>query len=320
MKTLITLLGSALLLMTSSALAQDKVDKELEVSPTSRLSIDNMRGKLELITSETDSVRVVGTLDEEAEEFIFEKRGNTLYVEVKTPQNKGFSFSSSDSDGSDLKVYAPESMDIDVKGVSMDVLAAGFTNDFDVRLVSGNISVSDISGLIHLKTVSGNINSKRASGNGSFETVSGDITDTENTSAEGSYQAVSGDIIVESDSLSDITMQSVSGDINATLGILSHAKMTTVSGDAQLTSGLAESARVEAKSVSGDLDFEWWGDLHANFSIKSNAGGKITNRLTDDKVEKAEWGPSSTLEFKLGDATADVSATTVSGEITLSKD
>jgi DUF4097 and DUF4098 domain-containing protein YvlB len=320
MKTFITLLSSVLLLITSSALAQDTVDKELAVSPTSRLSIDNMRGKLELLTSDSDTVRVVGTLDEDAEDFIFEQRGNTVYIEVKTPQNKGFSFSSSSFEGSDLKVYAPDSMDIDIKGVSMDLTAAGFTNDFDVRLVSGNIVIHNISGPAHLKTVSGDITAKNMSGNGSFETVSGDITDTDNKSTEGSYQAVSGDITVESNRLSEVTLQTVSGDINATLGVLNKTKMTTVSGDAQLIAELAESARVEAKSVSGDVDFGWRGDLHANFSIKSNAGGKIKNRLTDDKVEKAEWGPSSTLEFKVGNATSDVTATTVSGEITLSKE
>jgi len=320
MKKTAMLICTALLLFSSMVIAQDSVDKTLKVSPTSRLSIDNMRGKLELITSESDSVRVVGTLDEDAEAFVFEQRGNTVYVEVKTPQHRGVNFSSGDSKGSDLKVYAPASMDVDIKGVSMDVAAQNFTNDFDVRLISGDIVIGGIKGAIQLKTVSGDITSNNTAGNGSFETVSGDITDLENTANEASYQAVSGDITVESERLSDVTMQSVSGDIDATLGTLRSIKMTTVSGDAELAAGLSESARVEVKSVSGDVELKWKGDLHANFSVKSNAGGKITNHLTDDKVEKAKWGPSSTLEFKLGNATADISAITVSGEITLSKE
>jgi DUF4097 and DUF4098 domain-containing protein YvlB len=95
--------------------------------------------------------------------------------------------------------------------------------------------------------------------------------------------------------------------------------MTTVSGDATLTAGLKENARVESTSVSGDLTFKWVGDIHANFSIKSNAGGKITNHLSEDEATEAEWGPSSELEFIVGEGSADISATTVSGEITLDK-
>lgn len=319
MKKILNVAGLFLLIISSNLAAQEKVDETLTVSPDARVLIDNMRGKVELIVHEKNEIRVVGKLDEKTEEFIFEKRGNGIHIDVKTPQTGGFNFLSDDSEGSDLKIYLPASMDIQVNGVSMDVIANSFTGGLEIRLVSGDIRVKDIAKRVLLKTVSGDINAKTLEGEVHIETVSGDITDIENDSKAGVYQSVSGDIIVQSDTIEELTAQSVSGDIDTQAGNLRKGKMTTVSGNAKLIARLSENARVEASSVSGELIFRWLGDIHANFDIQSNAGGEINNRLSDDKVIEAEWGPSSKLEFTMGDGSADVSVTTVSGEITLDK-
>ena len=318
MKKLLSLAGFILLIVSSVSLAQEKVDKTLSTSPGARVLIDNMRGKVELITHNKDEIRVLGTLDEKTERFIFEQRGSRIQIKVETPQEIGFN-SSSDGEGSDLKIYLPDSMDIKVNGVSMKVIADGFNGGLEIRLVSGNIRVKQIANRVLLKTVSGNIEAEEISGDVRFETVSGDIKDINNSADSGTYQSVSGDITSQSDSISEFTAQSVSGDISAKVGTLTKAKMTTVSGDATLTAGLSGSARIETNSVSGNLTFEWVGDIHADFNIKSNAGGEITNRLSDETATEAEWGPSSKLEFTVGDGGASFSATTVSGEITLDK-
>ncbi|WP_417438554.1 DUF4097 family beta strand repeat-containing protein [Idiomarina sp.] len=318
MKKILSLVGFILLTVSSVSLAQEKVDETLSTSPGAQVLIDNMRGKVELITHDKDEIRVVGTLDEKAERFIFEQRGSRIQIKVETPQERGFNFSSDDK-GSDLKIYLPDSMDIKVNGVSMEVVAKGFNGGLEIRLVSGDITVNQVANRILLKTVSGNINAEKISGDVRFETVSGDIKDINNSADSATYQSVSGDITSQSDSISDFTAQSVSGDISAKVGTLNKAKMTTVSGDAILTAGLSESARIETNSVSGDLTFKWVGDIHADFNIKSNAGGEITNRLSDEKATEAEWGPSSKLEFTVGDGGASVSATTVSGEIMLDR-
>ncbi|MGM7449435.1 putative adhesin [Idiomarina loihiensis] len=318
MNKILSLVGLILLAMSPVSLAQEKVDETLSTSPGARVLIDNMRGKVELITNDKDEIRVVGTLDEKVERFIFEQRGSRIQIKVETPQERAFNFSSNDK-GSDLKIYLPDSMDIKVNGVSMEVIAEGFNGGLEIRLVSGNIAVNQIANRVLLKTVSGNIDAEEISGDVRFETVSGDIKDINNSADSATYQSVSGDIASQSDSISEFTAQSVSGDISAKVGTLTKTKMTTVSGDAILTAGLSRSARIEASSVSGDLTFKWLGDIHADFSIKSNAGGEITNRLSDKKATEAEWGPSSTLEFTVGDGGASVSATTVSGEITLDK-
>lgn len=319
MNKILSLIGLLLLMLSSAVAAQQKVDETLAVSPGARVSIDNTRGKVELIVHDKEEIRVVGKLDEKTEKFIFEQRGSGVYIHVKTPEQRGFSFSSDDSEGSDLKIYLPASMDISVKGVSMDVIAKEFTGGLEIRLVSGDITVKGIKNRVLLKTVSGDIDAEELAGAVRFETVSGDIMDVRNSSDTATYQSVSGDITSQSDSITELTAQSVSGDIDAKAGTLSKSKMTTVSGDATLTAGLGKNARLEASSVSGDITFNWIGDIHASLSLTSNAGGEIINRLTDEKANEAEWGPSSKLEFRMGDGSADVSVTTVSGEITLDK-
>ncbi|MDV6315860.1 DUF4097 family beta strand repeat-containing protein [Idiomarina sp. HP20-50] len=319
MKKILTVLGLTLLIFSNHIAAQEKVDETLAVSPEARVFIDNMRGKVELIAHEKEEIRVVGKLDEKTERFIFEERGNGIHINVETPQTSGFNFMSDDSEGSDLKIYLPASMDIQANGVSMDVIANELTGGLEVRLVSGDIKVTKIAKRVLLKTVSGDIKAKGLDGAVRFETVSGDLTDLDNSAKTATYQSVSGDITVHSDTIEELTVQSVSGDIDTHIGSLRKGKMTTVSGDAKLIARLSENARLEASSVSGDLTFKWVGDIHANFDIQSNAGGEINNRLSDDKVSEAEWGPSSTLEFTMGDGSADVSATTVSGEITLDR-
>ncbi|MCK7459299.1 DUF4097 family beta strand repeat-containing protein [Idiomarina aminovorans] len=311
--------GLSLLMLSSVVAAQDKVDETLSVSPGARVSIDNMRGKVELIVNDKDEVRVVGKLDEKAESFIFEQRGSGVHINVKTPEQGGFNFSSSDSEGSDLKIYLPETMDIRVNGVSMDVTANAFTGGLEIRLVSGNIDVKEIKNQVLLKTVSGDIDAEAVEGTVRFETVSGVIMDVNNGSESATYQSVSGGVTSQSDSIAELTVQTVSGDIDVKAGMLREAKLTTVSGDAILTSALHRSAKLESSSVSGDLTFKWIGEIDSSFTIKSNAGGEITNRLTEDTPSEAERGPSSQLDFSVGEGSANVSATTVSGQITLEK-
>ena len=50
-----------------------------------------------------------------------------------------------------------------------------------------------------------------------------------------------------------------------------------------------------------------------------HAGGKITNNLSDDKMQKAKYGPSRWLKFSLHGGSAKVDVSTVSGRIKLDK-
>lgn len=303
--------------VSTPVIAQQSVDETLTVSAGGRVSIDNMRGTLTLIASEDDEIRVVGTLDEKAESLTFEQRGNGVYIKVNTPKDNGFRVASDDTLGSNLSIYMPASMIVTVKGVSMDVSAEDFTGGLEVRLVSGNVAVAHMENKLLLKTVSGDISAHDTKGDVHFETVSGDITDKMNTGLSATYQSVSGRVISHSETIRTLVAQSVSGDMSLTVGTLKKAKLTTVSGDVTLNAALDKNANVKADVVSGDLTLNWRDTLDASWVIKSNAGGSIVNRLTDDNAEEAEWGRSSELSFEMGDGSASVVVTTVSGDVLL---
>ena len=318
MKT-VSLLASALLASASfMAFAQQSVDKTLDVSAGTRVYLNNERGELEVITHDKDQVRLVGTLDKRAEDLIFELRGNGVRIEVRTPEQNGWSYN--DEDGSELTLYMPESSPLKVEGVSMDVNASDLSGGTDITLVSGDIKLTNASQNVLLKTVSGDIDASQLAGEVVLETVSGDIKDVENNANRAKYQAVSGDLEVRSNALRRFELQNVSGDVRMKLPTIDDGQVKNVSGDVELHLSLSDTATLDASSVSGDLLFRFSDDVNASFNLKANAGGDIINELTADKAEESRWGTASSLQFSAGSGAAQVKVSTVSGSIEIKRD
>lgn len=318
LKTL-PLLASVLVGAVSfSSMAQESVDRTLDISAGTQVYLNNERGELEVITHDKNLVRLVGTLDENTEELIFELRGNGVRIEVRTPDQNGWSYN--DEAGSDLTLYMPTMSPLKVEGVSMDVEAADLQAGTDITLVSGDIKLTNAGRDVLLKTVSGDITASQLAGNVTLETVSGDITDVENAATEAKYQAVSGDVDVQSATLKRFQLQNVSGDVDMRLPAVDSAEVKNVSGDVDITLGLNDTASLDASSVSGDLSFRLSGEVNASFDLKANAGGDIVNRITDAKAQESRWGASSSLDFTAGSGAARVKMSTVSGTIEIRRD
>lgn len=321
---LMTISVTALLAIAPLSIAQSagkKVNERLDIPSSAQVTVDNLRGKVKVRSHDSNTAEVTGTLDEEATDFIFELRGNTLVIKVEMPRNSN-SYNWSGSGGSDLVINLPKQVALNLSGVSMDADVAGLAGGADIKLVSGNILANRLSGNVRLNTVSGDITSRKLGERGSdirFETVSGDIDDADADSNGISYQSVSGDIIAIA-TAEYIQVQSVSGDIELDLGTVSKLSLKTVSGDTSATLALLEGGLIEAQGVSGDLTLAFTEEPDAQFELGVNAGGDITNRLSSDKAEKAKYGPSKTLNFRLGNGSASVTVDTVSGDITLNRD
>lgn len=298
--------------------AQEQVDKTLDVANGTRVFLNNERGQLTVVSHQQDKVRLVGTLDERAEDFIFEMRGNGVRIEVRTPEQNGWHYDN--DDGSKLKLYMPSNSPLKVEGVSMDVEIDNLSGGVAVNLVSGDVAVENASQRIKLQTVSGNIKTKQLAGEVILESVSGDIDDLDNRASEATYQAVSGDVTVRSTTLQTVSLQNVSGDVDMQLGKVNEGRFKNVSGDVDVTLGLSNTASFEANSVSGDLQFSFRNEVDAQFSLKTNAGGDIVNRLTSDKPSESRWGSASSLNFSTVNGGAQVKMSTVSGTIEIGRD
>lgn len=301
----------ALLLATAMPImAGEQVDESMSLGNAKSVTIENLRGEVKVTGNNGDTVSVVGELDDKAKGFTFEKSGSRIIIKVEIPHNNHNSWG---ADGSNLIIELPKHVRVSFKGVSSDIDINNFTNGVEIQTVSGDIKATSLMQQVELATVSGNIDSKNLSGKLRLSSVSGDIDD-KNSSGRARFKTVSGSLNSRS-SANEISANSVSGDIELRLADIDELIVSTVSGEFDSELSLNDDGLLKMSSVSGDLQVDFKNDVQASFSLKTNAGGGITNRLTSAKAKRAKYGPSSKLSFETGTGSGSVRASTVSGHI-----
>lgn len=310
MKNFIRMTTTLLMVAVFQSNASEVVDKSLPVDGATNVSIENLRGEVSIIGWDKDSVHVKGKVDDKAEEFIFEKKGAYIVVKVAMPRNLKSGWNDS---GSDLVINVPKSMRVDFTGVSTDVKISNIDKSSEVKTVSGDIEAKNLSNHVTLTAVSGDIMSKNLSGKIEITAVSGNIFD-KSSAGTLEMKAVSGDLRVKS-AASEVSLNTVSGEMDFTLADVEELFINTVSGNVNGTLALIDNGMIKMSSVSGDLVLGFTNDIQASFRMKSNAGGDLVNKLTDDEAKHAKYGPSSKLYFETGNASSSVKASTVSGKV-----
>jgi len=131
--------------------------------------------------------------------------------------------------------------------------------------------------------------------------------------------AVSGDVNVEADS-GRISLESVSGDVKVkNAGALTRGSFTSVSGDVIIDGALADGADVGLESVSGNITLSIHGEVNARVRAETGPGGEIKNGLDGKQPERERYSGSESMTLRLGNSSADVSASVVTGTITLER-
>jgi len=313
----ISLLALSAIFYASMALAAgEKVDKTVELPESAAVNVENLRGHIEIVGTSGNAATLTGTLDEKADGLTMEMRGNTLYIKVEMPRQGRFH--DDDSEGSKLKLMMPSNRALDVRGVSMDIDIQDFSQATKIESVSGDIDARNLSGQVRLVSVSGDIKARQLAGEVQLDTVSGDIDDQASKATEVKYQVVSGDIYAVT-SATKVMLQNVSGDVELGLDSVTDLSVKNVSGDLEVDLILASNGRLKANNVSGDMTFSFQNGIDAQFDLAANAGGDIINKVTEDKATKAKYGPSRSLSFRVGEGSATVDMSTVSGDIILNK-
>ncbi|QDP00171.1 DUF4097 family beta strand repeat-containing protein [Thalassotalea sp. PS06] len=301
-------------LITSAFAIEDRnVDVRLPASDNVTVVIENMRGQVEIIGDDSEEVWVKGIIDEKATDFIFEQKGNTIYVQVKMPSQMNSSFWNSEQSESDFTVRLPADVRVRFAGVSSDVSAENLIQAVHLKTVSGDIEGKQLAERVRLETVSGDIDSVDLKGKISLSTVSGDIKD-KNSNGLVELNAVSGNIDANGEA-KELIANVVSGDLQVNYQGLSNLALSSVSGDVDANVVLLDDGIVKMSSVSGDISLVMQKEANVSVRVDSNAGGKIVNGISDDKVVKAKYGPSSRLETQIGTGAASVKASTVSGTV-----
>ncbi|SDL46905.1 DUF4097 family beta strand repeat-containing protein [Nonomuraea jiangxiensis] len=163
-------------------------------------------------------------------------------------------------------------------------------------VVSAPAVVAGFERTTHVKSVSGEIVLDGVSGEVVAATVSGPV---ESRAMEG-----------------DLAFNSVSGDLTVADGIPRRLKAITVSGRITADLALRPTGHVTLNSVSGDILVRLPENVEADVTVRSTSG-RLTS--TFEKLSNTSGPGSKSMSGRLGGGMAALSATTVSGEVTLLK-
>lgn len=291
-KLLLSLVAVALL--STVAHAGEAINKSLDADAKGEVSIDVVRGTVTVIGWDQNTVAVEGTRDDRSERFVFERNGNTIRIEDEVPN------SLRNGEGTKITVKVPRGSSLQVSLVSADLNVREIAGRSDLSTVSGDLKLDKLGHEVDAESVSGNIELRGAGKDVSIETVSGDI-----------YSHITAD---------RLHAESVSGNIKLrNEGSLKHGDFSSVSGDVSIESAVTADTDIEMESVSGNLELVARGEVNARIEAETGPGGDITNELTNDAVDEAEFTGAESLDIKVGNGGGRIQASVVSGEIAFRK-
>lgn len=299
-------------LASTSAFADQKIDKSLDFIEEGNIRISNLNGKIEVFGWNKKQVKVEGKLSDTNKSFTFERNNNSIEIEMREKPWHG------NSSGDHLKIYVPIKSNISFESPNSEFYVKQQQGSVDVETMNGNVYIDDIQGRVRAELLNGNIYCKDVRGRLSLETVNGNIEVQGATSDNGVFSAVNGDIDVTGD-VNNLKLEAVSGSINLKLQKIDSLQMETVSGEITAEVELAESGDIRASSVSGTVKLIFLKEPSAHFEILNHTGGKVTNNLSEDAATKNDFGPGKTLKFTHKGGRASVSLSTLHGEVVLDR-
>lgn len=295
MKKLI--LVSAGLLLAASVNAED-INETLDAAADGTVEIYNTSGSVTVEGWSRNAVEVTGTLGEEVDEFIFERKGDTVVVKVKPIQGKS---SGGRSTSSYITVLAPQKSSIDVATISAGIDVEGIEGEQELQSVSGGISTTAFGADVEAETVSGSI----------------DIVGS-NMDSETELATVSGGISAR-DMAGTIDLESVNGKLEVGGGSFSDAALETVNGRIEFKSNLRDGGDLDIETVNGKVVVDFVGSLSAEVDVNT-FNGRIKNCFGPKPERTSKYAPGWELSFTEGGGDGSVSIATLNGGVTLCKE
>ncbi|MGH8279063.1 MAG: DUF4097 family beta strand repeat-containing protein [Gammaproteobacteria bacterium] len=282
----------AMLCTISPARAADAtVNQALAAAASATVRVNNVAGAIHVQGWNQNRVQVTGTLSGQAT-LDFHGGGNNVEVRVVYPNYGG------GNSQADLTVQVPAA------------------SRLIVNTVSAGIDADGLNGSGHLESVSGDVTLNSRDTDAELKSVSGDVTVT--GSAKGAHvsgRSVSGDVRISGID-GNVDAGSISGAVNVSGSRIDRAKLNSTSGNVNFTAALAPSGNYDFNSTSGNLTLSFSAKPDARFDIYTFSGD-IDNNFGPKAQRTSEYGPGRELHFSSGAGGAQVSAHTLSGNITL---
>ena len=295
MNRLILVATAVLLAVPASA---EEINQTLDASADGDVNIYNTSGSVTIEGWSRNEVEVTGTLGEEVEEFIFERKRDTVVVKVKPKKNQR---SGGRSTSSHITVRLPEGSDIDVTTISAEIDVEGVTGEQELQSVSGAISTQAFAAEIEVETVSGHIDVV-----GSGEDIEAEPT------------TVSGGIAVR-DLSGVIDLESVNGKLALGGGSFSDVAMETVNGRIDFKSNLREGGDLEIETINGKVVVNFIGSVSAEIDINT-FNGRIKNCFGPKPERTSKYAPGWAVSFIEGGGDGSVNISTLNGGVTMCKE
>lgn len=292
-------LSLSLLCGLSLAQAQTALDESRTLAADARVSISNVKGSIQVVGGQSDTLRLRGELGQDAKLKPIGNDPRNLKIEVEYPNSSGWGWGAARGGDTRLEIELPRGVALEVDAVSARI---------DIRGVSGErIKAASVSGRIELHD--------SAPQRLQVETVSGSQRIDSGAPAI-ELESVSGAIEIDARAADSLRAEAVSGAIDVRLQQPIHdLRMETVSGRVRVIGGPRADGSLRIETLSGALRLELPADTSARIEAESFSG-RIRSPVGE--VERPEFGPGSSLSAQLGDGRARIQLETFSGGLDIS--
>ena len=280
------------LLLAAPAWAGTPINELRPLSPTGRVDIDNLKGRIQVRAWDRNEVKVEGNLGKGVERLVVEGDRDRLEVRARYPRN------SRRAEATVLLLTVPRRAELDIESVAADIDVEGVaTSKLSIESVSGDVVVAAAPRRLDAETVSGNLR----------VTVNSDEIDLE---------SVSGDVVLRGRLRGKVEADSVSGDIDIEVNgeRVRSLKAATVSGDARVRTALADDGEIKLESVSGNLRLATPAGLSARVGADTFSGDL---RAPGASIQRPRYGPGASFETRYGRGEGSVRMETFSGDAEL---
>jgi len=298
--------------LSLSLLAKDRYEEKFEkteaLAKDGKVFLGNVSGDVAVKTWDKAEVRIEALKMSEASSeakakencaqvtIEITREAGVLRIDTKYPHQKRFWGGDSLNVSVDYKLWIPSGASVEVKSVSGDVDLESLGGAVKARVVSGSVVLRKAASGADLTTVSGELTLEDVAGNVYLKTVSGDI---------GAVR-VQGSIDAESVS-GGIEMREVSG--------ASGVNAKTLSGDVDYLGGLEAKGRYSLKSHSGNVRMSLPADAAFSFDAETFSGDVDS----DFKIEVSGKVSPREVHGTINGGGAEVQLSTFSGSIDLKK-
>ncbi|MGH8123688.1 MAG: DUF4097 family beta strand repeat-containing protein [Rudaea sp.] len=286
--------------ITAEAGTAKALDRSYAFAADGTIEISNVRGSVTVTGADQDRVTLTGSLGA-GSKLSIEGSDKHLDLHVESAATGGFFGGHGPSSDSTLVLRVPHAVALKLDLVSADGKVSGVDGkSLEIDCVSGKLVLSSAATSVDVDSVSGDV---------AFEAARTGATE------HAHLQTVSGNIDVKGIS-GRVKLETVSGRIGFAATEVSEFNAESVSGTIEATTGLASSGRMHAETLSGGLHLHLPANVSARIHAETFSGGLRSDFGT---VSKAEFGPGSNLDARVGDGDARIEAQSFSGDVELRK-